>query len=826
MTLRSPPAARASMLEQATRTCEDQALAALKDWATRTETASVEPLPSDGLQDALASTEGEETLPRYEDRGFLARGGMGEVRRVYDRRLDRVVVQKILRSTDQPRVRRFWIEATVTAHLEHPGIIPVHDFGQYDDGAPFFTMKEVQGETFGRRLERLHASSRMGWGRTSDGLSLRTLVDELRRAAQAVAFAHGQGVLHRDLKPDNLMVGAFGEVLVLDWGIALVNPKGWSRPLPDLDREGQVAGTPSFMAPEQAWGTLSSQGTWTDAWSLGAILHHLLWGRPPWSGSAMEIVQQIRQLNAPVLPADGPRPIPTALRALCAACLRPQPEDRLPDAARFAAALGDWLDGDRREEEALALVDRARAMIPTIGVQRGRAEELEAIAREGMERLRSFDPVAVKRAAWMDEERAAAARTQAEALEDELVQLLQTALERAPELQAAHRLLADHYQAQHEAALDRGDAREAARAEASLRQHDRGAHEGWLRAEAWLSLRTEPAGVEVEVLRHEVQERRLVALPTGIRTVTPIDRLALPAGSYLLRIRPGQDEVLLPVLLRRTEHLQHRSPDGPTALRLPPPGSLSPDEVFVPGGWTLVGDAHERGGQPRRRVWVDSFVMARNPVTNAEYLEFVNDLLRQGRAEEARAVLPRVPRDGDTSPYQLTEEGYALGLDAHGDRWDERWPVLNLRYDDALAYSAWRSTRDGHAWRFPSEAEWERAARGADGRRFPWGDHAEPTWANCSGARPGRPLPGPIGEPAGDLSPLGVHGLAGNARCWTGDSYQASNTATESHAGAWHLTKGGCWNGAVALGAAAARYGQPDGGRTNQVSIRLRRSWP
>lgn len=825
-----------TLLAQLTGETDDPALLAIQEWATRTSPPSALPSLETLDEEPSLATAPTAELPRYEDRGFLARGGMGELRRVHDRRLDRVVVQKILRSTEERRVRRFWVEATVTAHLEHPGIIPVHDFGTTDDGAPFFTMKEVRGETWGHRIQRLRTCSLVAWGRTPDGLSLRTAIDELRRFAHAVAFAHEQGILHRDLKPDNLMVGSFGEALVLDWGIALVDPRGWSLPLPALDREGQISGTPSYMAPEQAWGQLSAQGPWTDAWSLGAILFHLLVGHPPLRGTGEELLVQLRELTQPpeLPPRRGP-PAPWALEALCRRCLEPEPSRRIQDAASVAAALGDWLDGDRREEEANTLVERARGLLPRVAVERGRAADHQERARRMGGALKSWTPVAEKRAVWEEEDRARRALTNAEELEGELVHLLRTALERAPEHDAAHRLLADHFQAVQEAALERGDVREAAAAEAQLRRHDRGAHRAWLEGRSWLSLATEPAGVEVAFDRLEERERRLQPVETGLRARTPLERIELPAGSWLLRLRPGPDEVRLPILLRRAEHHRHEGPQPASpALRLPAPGDLCPDEVFVPAGFSLVGDIEERGGQPRRRLWVPSFVIARHPVTNAEYLEFLNDLQAQGREAQAEEHRPRLPAHEGASPFMLVDGRYTLVADPHGDTWDERAPVLCLRLRDALAFAEWRASRDGLPWRLPWEVEWERAARGADGRRFPWGDYPEPTWSRGAGSRPGRNLPGPVGDPPEDLSPFGVHGLAGNARCWTLDAWEedgSGNSAAISQAegpapGRWHITKGGHWAGNLSLGAAAARYAQPDDQRINLVGMRLCRSWP
>ncbi len=202
----------------------------------------------------------------YELVGLLGRGGMGSVWEVRDERLDRTVALKVL---DEPRVAsaagetlsiaRIADEARTIARLEHPGIVPVHDVGQLGDGRSYYAMKLVRGE----RLDR-HVAGRVE-------LAERLLV--FLRIAETVAFAHAQGVVHRDLKPANVMVGAFGEVLVLDWGIAFRHRAP--------EAEGSVVGTPQYMAPEQARGELAAIDARADVHALGRMLAELFVGAVP-----------------------------------------------------------------------------------------------------------------------------------------------------------------------------------------------------------------------------------------------------------------------------------------------------------------------------------------------------------------------------------------------------------------------------------------------------------------------------------------------------------------------------------------------------------------
>ncbi|MFT7519509.1 MAG: serine/threonine protein kinase, partial [Kiritimatiellia bacterium] len=206
-------------------------------------------------------------LDGYQDLGVIGRGGMAEVRRVRDVSLNRVMAMKIMHPQfigSADTVARFLEEAQATAQLTHPGIIPVHSRGRLPDGRLYFTMKEVQGRTLREVIDALHESSdHTGWGQTDWGLTFRGLIATFSRVCEAVAYAHARGVIHRDIKPSNVMTGPFGEVHVLDWGLARVSAASpaWTsvttvRSGSDAQRTavGAIAGTPLFMPPEQAAG--------------------------------------------------------------------------------------------------------------------------------------------------------------------------------------------------------------------------------------------------------------------------------------------------------------------------------------------------------------------------------------------------------------------------------------------------------------------------------------------------------------------------------------------------------------------------------------------
>jgi serine/threonine protein kinase len=241
---------------------------------------------------------------RYEMVEPLGRGGMGAVYRVTDGALDRDVALKVLSgAADAASVARLQTEARVLAQLEHPGIVPVHDVGTLPDGRLYYVMKLVRGE----RLDA-HAS---GGGTVSQRVRL------LIRVADAVAFAHAHGIVHRDLTPANIMIGAFGEVLVMDWGLALTGPRRHAHQPGQLDQP-VFGGTAGFMAPEQAAGVADAR---SDVYALGALLS---WYLSPDRG--------------------GPARLPRPLTSIIAKATADAPEARYASAEALATDLARLLD--------------------------------------------------------------------------------------------------------------------------------------------------------------------------------------------------------------------------------------------------------------------------------------------------------------------------------------------------------------------------------------------------------------------------------------------------------------------------------------------------
>lgn len=302
----------------------------------------------------------------FEDLGELGKGGMGVVRKVRDKRLGRLAALKIMleEKADKRAQSRFIREAEITATLNHPSIPPVYEAGRAESGSLYLLMKLIDGETLQDRIKDYHEA-----GRPTD--QLRPLLEALSRACEAIAYAHEQGILHRDLKSENIMVGAFGEVLVMDWGLAKdINEKEEVPELTDLSviselegqqsgltLQGSVLGTPGYMSPEQANGSELDERS--DLFSLGAILCEILSGEKPVQGNTLIefIIATISgNIRAPkdILPSVSPE-----LNALTAHALALDKEDRPETVLEFLSEIKAWLQGEPLESYQYSLREKS-----------------------------------------------------------------------------------------------------------------------------------------------------------------------------------------------------------------------------------------------------------------------------------------------------------------------------------------------------------------------------------------------------------------------------------------------------------------------------------
>jgi WD40 repeat protein len=368
-------------------------------------THTSEPIPKDPLGPALECASDRPSLPtqfrdphRYQFLGEHGRGGLGRVSRAHDRELGRDVAIKELLSRGNVNEVRFLREVLITARLEHPGIVPVHEAGRWPDGTPFYAMKLVSGRPLRDLIsERMTVEQRIG------------LLHHVIAVADAIAYAHGRNIIHRDLKPANVIVGDFGETVVIDWGLAkdltsteAPTPEGGpfrTNRNDDLTSAGSVLGTPAYMAPEQARGEQVDKRA--DVFAIGAMLWELC--------TTYKIPPTRPHLRHRMLRRAG---IDEDLATIACKALDPAPEQRYPDAGALAADLKAFKSGARitarsyslfamlshwtRRHRTLAVSAAAAVVVAVTGslffvhniaVERDRADASKKLAEESIDEL-------------------------------------------------------------------------------------------------------------------------------------------------------------------------------------------------------------------------------------------------------------------------------------------------------------------------------------------------------------------------------------------------------------------------------------------------------
>jgi hypothetical protein len=345
------------------------------------ETATAANETPSPLTSQMARPEGlPERVGRYRVEQEIDRGGMGVVVRVRDEQFDRPLALKVVQARyrgDTELEERFVREAKLTGQIQHPGVPPVQEMGQLPDGRPFFIMKLVKGSSLQELLDKSPAPKPA------------SLVGMFRSISETLAYAHSRRVLHRDLKPGNVMVGAFGEVQVMDWGLAKVLTEGGQLPAASeaaapetVFRQTPISsgetkgglGTPAYMAPEQARG--EALGFQCDVFGLGGILCAILTGKPPFAGSTWEDNRR-RAMKGDL--ADAFRRLDSSgedgdLIQLAKRCLAPEPSDRPKNAHEVAVAVAEY-ESTVRERLRQAELERARAEVQAAEEQKRRLVE-------------------------------------------------------------------------------------------------------------------------------------------------------------------------------------------------------------------------------------------------------------------------------------------------------------------------------------------------------------------------------------------------------------------------------------------------------------------
>lgn len=890
---------------------------------------------------ATGATLSRPPADKYTIQREVGRGGIGRVVAAVDNDIRRTVALKMLSDDAPPEMmERFLREARLTGKLEHPNIVTVHDLGvlpapeKEAPGAPqpYFCMRFVRGRNLGEIL----AACARGDEATRKSFSRPRLLSIFQQICMGIAFAHDHGVIHRDLKPQNVMIGDYGETLIVDWGLAKSvgtddSQKDPSRAVllapatePTLTQDGDIVGTPTYMAPEQAQGLNAEVDERSDIYALGAILYEILTWHPPYEGrSVFDVLQLVRDgaLTPPTrrlsevsrkppvvgervdpappgysrpsivasLDVSGADAIPAELEAICLRAMAFKKSERFPSARALHDEVQAFLEGARERERLHQLAEeQVRAGEEFVAKHRQLKADLAKARHDCAEiarRYAGFETPNEKHPLWEAEDRI-------DAMEQEVITFFTGATARftmalgfEKDHPRARAGLADLYWEKFAEAEAAGNEKAMLFNRQMVELYDDGWYKARLVGDGTLSvetssfactclqppspggasrktdrLRTKPRthgagcvkvpvrGVDVWLYSWAEWNRRLVlaapkrvvgpkgearggATPTSggapaagdglYLGQTPISAFPIPMGSYCLVLRrSGDRECRVPFSIGR----QSMCALHITLFR---EDEIGMDFLHIPGGPTLFGGERAGGGKTTIRE-IPDFFCARYPVTCADYLEFLNDLARE-RPDEARKRVPREAPDGPAAWSELIAQEadrrrflqFRLPMRSETSRksatrldWHPHWPVVGVSWNDAMAYADWRSRREGRVYSLPREEQWEKAARGTDGRIYPFGNKFDATFCNVSTSHKEGPRLLPVGTFPEDISPYGVCDLAGNARTWCLDAVEGGHKPGR-------VIRGGAWDVAGVYSRAALRFGDAAENVNWRLGIRL-----
>ena len=858
---------------------------------------------------------------KYEMKGKLGQSGMGEVHKVLDRDLRREVAMKMLRpkggtAIGEEEMLRFIKEAQATGRLEHPNIVPVHDLGIDSEGRIYFTLKYVKGVALKEVIRGRRDGRQLEDGRKfRDVWSPRQMIEILISVCNAIAYAHSKDILHRDIKPDNIMLGRFGEVLVMDWGLAKILSNRMAKADSkeqeafldltmrasldsNMTMEGAVAGTPAYMAPEQAAGRISELDERTDVYSLGAMLYEILSGEPPYKGNtALEVVRKVNQEPPPPLQTGmyGFKPIPRELKAICEKAMAREPNQRYATGQELRNDLQAYLEDqpvsccpDTTLQKSIKWIKRNRhrvtasaattaavlavGLLGWFGYKEYRVHQLLNDARSEMsagqvrynaykDRLLKLSPDDPYRLAMQ----ASAQNAEASSYRGRLfkaVGLADEALDVSPGNTSARSFLAESFMELWRLGLaeNNEELMTVYRGEVLRLAPNPEEYRRELDGLGKLDLTVEPSDAEVYLFRfetlHSVDQQnnalppRLIPVPFDLASLTSdqaflqaeqvraktgeavlkgthsIFRLdpssgsrlgsgkisfsGLPPGSYMLLISAlNYGETRVPFMVERLGSVSRQ-------IQMPSARDIVPGFFYVAGGDVLIGGDSANALPPQKKT-IAPFLMYHDEISMGDYAQFLKSI--------GGAAKNHMPRDFGKPLAVLTSSGLAPANGGDAEKF-AKTPVRGISYNDVMAYVDWRSKRDGIAYRLPTEIEWEGTCRGADARKYSWGN------------QPGRGLAvvtqgyGDSGaniswkwEDYKDESPFGVHNLAGGVAEWTSSLYDEKAKATDPVYGQ-RAIRGNAWSlPPTGLECAFRTSGQPDYFHPT-IGFRLATDWP
>jgi serine/threonine-protein kinase len=755
-------------------------------------------------------------------------GGVGLVVSAHDPNLDRDVAVKMLRGENKnklPDIERFIREARATADIEHPNVIPVHEMGVMEGVGVYFTMKKVKGDNFNTVIESLKKGDKA----YCEKYTRLYLLEIFISVCNGVAFAHNRRIIHRDLKPHNILLGDYGEVLVMDWGLAKFldsKEEDKYRDVPDekkvrpllgdssMTTDGTISGTPNYMPPEQADGKILELDERSDIYSLGAILYQILTYFPPYNGTDIyKVLADVQRGN--FMPPRKRCPnlkIPRELEAVCVKAMSFEKKDRYQNVQELIKDIRNYIEGfsvsahpDSFLVKFRKLCKRHLAVSSTIAAaifivvtgllllklifftqyhtiitaadknrMEGNAElrdatrayrELDGIASKRVVREESAEEVELSKKLselYIDAENkyetafllynsVPDAYSRELPLREGLMDIMFNRLrysilvknyERAEKWLNFIRQWTDNFE--------------------KLSPENRNTVLGFLdivRGDGFIKISTKPAGASITLWKLvDNGDGVLSECDSRMLGASPVNGFMIPKGSYLLKIKSGnRPEVTYPVAIN---HGEKEKPD------IFIPASVPAGMVYVPAGMFFIGGENSRYYRSHE-ISIPGFFIKKYEVTFGEYLEFWKDLKTRDEKEKHMSKII----------FDASGRAFADAWNSDGkliSHLKENLPVVGILHESALAYCEWLSRKTGKKIMLPTAEQWEKAARGVDGRNFPWGNGFNAEYANIHENTVARKKFGYFAPPGSfpkDVSVYGLYDTGGNVREMTSSRF-------------------------------------------------------
>ena len=707
---------------------------------------------------------GELMGSRYKKLFPLGSGGLGEVVACEDMVLGRTVAVKVghMKGDIDAYSSKVILarEARIISHLEHPNIIPIYDAGTDPTRGPFYVMRQVTDTS----LEAILRRKRLGEGDPKD-YTLGRLLRYFLQVCNAVDYANHRGVIHCDIKPANILLGDYGEVLLVDWGLA----QSHSHPL------GVRGGTLGYMAPEQMDPTIDRFDGRTDVFALGSILYEILAGKsafPEVKNSDVTTLGKdpLALYQMPALPSSVVSlEVSPEVEDICMRALAISRDDRLATARLLADAIDEFIEGSKQKERQRIEADKSADAGDEL------AERYHEFVESRPEKLTVFRALRAdivpwassddKQDLWDSEDIIRVTDALQVRTFHSAVSAYERALDSVPNHARARRGLARLYMSELGRARRRGDGLDEIAYEQLLREVDDGEFVLELQRDGTLELTIDDRAGRVTLAKLVERDRRLVEGSVEVLADRPSIERSMPSGRYVVTatIGEGPQTTSWPVSLEPGAWCQ-------VTIEIPEEANnLGSNEVLIPGGIArLGGDPLSTETDEPLIVDVPTFILQRYPVTLDQWFEFL-DALREKDPEIAAMHVPRTTLGMPTWHREVGDNAWIADRSVPSIVIPPdpiRLPVFGISAESAEAYARWLSEKDGKAWRLPTELEWEKAGRGTDGRVYPWGDHFDGTFCKMRDSRPGLPLAEAIGAFLWDVSPYGVCDLAGGVADW------------------------------------------------------------